>query len=130
MDVARKLLILARECGYRTDLDDIVMEGAVDSRFLKGATLDELMANLREYDAIFDKKVQKAKESGRVLRYVASIREGQCRCGIEAVDVSDPLYKVSGGENALAFTTDYYKPIPLVIRLWCRHCSDCCRCAF
>lgn len=116
MDVARKLLILARECGYRTDLDDIVMEGAVDSRFLKGATLDELMANLREYDAIFDKKVQKAKESGRVLRYVASIREGQCRCGIEAVDVSDPLYKVSGGENALAFTTDYYKPIPLVIR--------------
>lgn len=116
MDVARKLLILARECGYRIDLSDIQMQGAVDKKYLKGSTLDELMVNLKEYDAIFNEKVQKAKSEGKVLRYVASIKDGLCKCSVEAVSEHDPLYKVCGGENALAFTTDYYKPIPLVIR--------------
>lgn len=116
MDVARKLLILARECGYKIDLKDIEMEGAVDKQYLQGANAQEVLENLKHADSYFNEMVQKAKANGQVLRYVASIENGKCSCKIKAVDSSDPLFKVRGGENALAFTSDYYQPIPLVIR--------------
>ena len=51
-----------------------------------------------------------------MLRYVGSIRNGRCECSVTAVGPDSPLYKVRGGENALAFTTAYYQPIPLVVR--------------
>ncbi len=116
MDVARKLLILARECGYALELSDIKVESAVNSAFMKGNTAREVLDNLKEADAQFSARVQKAKAEGKVLRYVGTISEGMCTCSVQAVDESSPLFKVRGGENALAFTTAYYQPIPLVIR--------------
>lgn len=116
MDVARKLLILARECGYKIELSDIDMECAVDKKYLQGSNIQEIFANLALADNSFSQKVAQAKAEGKVLRYVASINDGKCSCKVVAVDSSDPLYKVRGGENALAFTSSYYQPIPLVIR--------------
>ena len=52
----------------------------------------------------------------KVLRYVGLIDEGRCKVRIEAVDGNDPLYKVKNGENALAFYSRYYQPLPLVLR--------------
>ncbi len=57
-----------------------------------------------------------AAEQGKVLRYVGLIDEGRCKVRIEAVDGNDPLYKVKNGENALAFYSRYYQPLPLVLR--------------
>ena len=51
-----------------------------------------------------------------VLRYVATIENGRCRVAVKEVDEDDPLFKVRDGENALAFITNYYQPIPLVLR--------------
>lgn len=116
LDVARKLLILARECGYELDLADVEVESAVPAQFLTGSTAEEVLTSLSRADADFDRRVEAARAEGRVLRYVASIKNGHCRCGLEAVGPQDPLFKVRGGENALAFTTAYYKPLPLVIR--------------
>jgi aspartokinase/homoserine dehydrogenase 1 len=51
------------------------------------------------------------------LRYVGNIEEdGTCRVKIAAVDGNDPLFKVKNGENALAFYSHYYQPLPLVLR--------------
>lgn len=116
MDVARKLLILAREAGYPLELSDIKVESAVNPAFMKGESAREVLENLKDADAQFSAMVQKAREDGKVLRYVGSIKEGICSCRIEAVDETSPLFKVRGGENALALTTYYYQPIPLVIR--------------
>ena len=117
MDVARKVLILARECGYELELSDIKVEAAVDSKFLEGSSAREVLDNLKFADEEFSSKVMEAKAQGKVLRYVATIsKDGECYCGVKACEASDPLYKVRGGENALAFTTAYYQPIPLVIR--------------
>ncbi|MBU3825978.1 MAG: bifunctional aspartate kinase/homoserine dehydrogenase I [Candidatus Anaerobiospirillum merdipullorum] len=115
-DVARKLLILARECGYALNLSDVEVEGAVDEQYLKGNSAEEVMAALAKADELFNHKVAAARAEGKVLRYVASIKDGKCSCKVEAVGPHDPLFKVRGGENALAFTTAYYKPLPLVIR--------------
>lgn len=61
-------------------------------------------------------RVATAKAEGKVLRYVGKISEGKCKVSIVAVDLNNPLYKVKDGENALAFYTRYYQPIPLLLR--------------
>lgn len=51
-----------------------------------------------------------------MLRYVGVIEEGRCKVQISAVGGNDPLFKVKDGENALAFYSQYYQPLPLVLR--------------
>ena len=74
------------------------------------------MTKLPQLNAEFKAKSEQAAKNGKVLRYVGSIENNQCSVKIEAVDSEDPLYKVKNGENALAFYTRYYQPIPLVLR--------------
>jgi len=115
-DVARKLLILAREAGMELNLDDVEIEQALPPGFDDTGTTDEFMARLPEADAYFKALQDKANEEGKVLRYIGSIEDGKCKCSIMAVDENDPLNKVKDGENALAFYSQYYQPIPLVLR--------------
>ncbi|WGE46846.1 bifunctional aspartate kinase/homoserine dehydrogenase I [Actinobacillus equuli] len=115
-DVARKLLILARETGLALEFDDIEVEGVLPKGFSEGMSKEEFLKVLPQVDAEFAQRVQAAKAEGKVLRYVGSITGDKCRVAIEAVDENHPLYKVKDGENALAFLTRYYSPIPLLLR--------------
>ncbi|WP_044470559.1 bifunctional aspartate kinase/homoserine dehydrogenase I [Mannheimia massilioguelmaensis] len=115
-DVARKLLILAREIGLELELEDVEVESVLPKGFSEGKSAAEFMEILPTLDAEFKKRVDKAQSEGKALRYVGQIKEGKCKVSIVEVDSDDPLYKVKNGENALAFYTRYYQPIPLLLR--------------
>lgn len=116
MDVARKLLIIAREVGMELELDDIEVMPVMPEGFAADAAIDELPARLKELDDDFAGRVATAKAEGAVLRYVGRIGEGRCRVSVEAVPADKPLGAIRDGENALVMHTDYYQPIPMVLR--------------
>ncbi|MFC3092653.1 bifunctional aspartate kinase/homoserine dehydrogenase I [Alteromonas sediminis] len=115
-DVARKLLILAREAGISLELSDIDIESVLPEGFAGNDDIESFMARLHECDHAFAEKVEAAKQAGKVLRYIGKIEHGSCKVSIEAVLPDHPLAVIRDGENALAIHSDYYQPKPYVIR--------------
>ncbi|PPI87947.1 bifunctional aspartate kinase/homoserine dehydrogenase I [Candidatus Pantoea edessiphila] len=117
MDVARKLLILAREVGYKLELKDIIIEPLLPNDLKKIKDVNDFMEYLSKFDDLFQDRVSRARNHGKVLRFVGTIDQGGiCKVKINEVEENNPLHKIKNGENALAFYSRYYQPIPLVLR--------------
>ncbi|MES2607572.1 MAG: bifunctional aspartate kinase/homoserine dehydrogenase I [Pseudomonadota bacterium] len=116
MDVARKVLIVAREAGLQVELDDVVIEPLFPAGFSSTGNVAEFLSNLKTVDTYFAEKLMDLKAENKVLRFVGAIANGVCSVGMQAVGTAHPLYPIKGGENAFAFKTKRYSPIPLVIR--------------
>jgi aspartokinase/homoserine dehydrogenase 1 len=116
MDVARKLLIIAREVGLELELDDIEIEPVIENGFASDADSSELISRLETLNEGFAKRVEAASAEGSVLRYIGRIEDGRCSVCVVTVPNDKPLGAIRDGENALVFHTRYYQPIPLVLR--------------
>ncbi|ADQ16393.1 aspartate kinase [Leadbetterella byssophila DSM 17132] len=115
-DVARKILILARECGIKLELEDVEITPILSERALAAPTVDAFYQVLEEENEIYAKQIQTAHEEGKRLRFIARFEEGKAKIGLTAVDATHPFYSLAGSENIVSFTTDRYLHNPLVIK--------------
>ncbi|QGX39060.1 bifunctional aspartate kinase/homoserine dehydrogenase I [Permianibacter aggregans] len=116
MDVARKLLILLRDSGSIAELSDINVENIFPADFDLNGNVSDFMQRLPEVDSYFAERIEKLKQHNKALRFAGVIEQGKARVGLIEVDREHPLYPIRDGENALAFYTRRYDPVPLVIR--------------
>jgi aspartokinase/homoserine dehydrogenase 1 len=116
LDVARKVVILARECGLDISLKDVAVEGLVSSS-MTGLSVDDFLAALPKIDQEWKVKNEEARKAGESLRFVGSIDlSGKATVGVRRYKLEHPFSNLRGGENIIAFTTERYREYPLIIQ--------------
>jgi homoserine dehydrogenase len=113
-DVARKVLILGRTAGWPLEEADLTIE-ALYSGWLANVSLEEFLENTHTLDSEYALRVQKAKDEGKVLRYVAQVSSEGGDVGLVPVDREGPLGVLRGPANHIALHTRRYNAVPLVI---------------
>ncbi|HEX8209303.1 MAG TPA: bifunctional aspartate kinase/homoserine dehydrogenase I [Longimicrobium sp.] len=115
-DVARKVVILAREMGLPLEVGDVELEGLVPAG-LEGGTVDDFLDGLRHHNGRMSALWNEARARGEVLRFVGSVeRDGRARVGLRAVPASHPFAGLTGTDNLVRFETRRYTPNPLVVQ--------------
>jgi len=116
-DVARKVVILARESGLKVELADVPVQSLVPEP-LRGASLDDYLARLPEFDSHMAQLFAEASAAGEVLRYVGIVDPGPAGCRVELrrYKRSHAFGGLSGSDNMLSFSTSRYSATPLVIQ--------------
>ena len=115
-DVARKILILARDAGYRMELDDVSIEPFLPESCQNTASLDEFWEKLKAYDAEFEEKRKALEARDCIYRLVATFDKGKASISLGEYEKGHLFYGIEGTDNIVLFTTDRYPEKPLVIR--------------
>lgn len=114
-DVIRKIVILARESGYRIETADVEKHLFIPEEFFNG-TIDDFMKMVEAYDETFDEKRKKADSQDKRFRFVARYADGRASVGLEEIPMGHPFYNIEGSNNMIALTTERYKEFPIVIK--------------
>lgn len=116
-DVARKLIILAREIGLDLELADIRVKSLVPEALKAVPMASEFLAKLPEYDAGMAKLQTEAQAEGQVLRYVGVLEAGgQASVELKRYPLSHPFARLSATDNIIAFQTTRYSKQPLIVQ--------------
>lgn len=116
MDVARKVVILAREIGVPLELEDVAVEGLVPEE-MQNLSVPEFLKALPEADDAMSALFEEAAERGEVLRYVGSIdRDGKASARLTSYPASHPFARIQMTDNIVLFSTRRYQPNPLVVQ--------------
>ena len=116
MDVARKLIILAREMGLKLELGDVKVESLVPGA-LADCGVDDFLERLTEFDAPMLGRLEAARARGHVLRYVGSVSvDGKAEVGLVELPKSHPFANIALTDNIVRFQTARYDQNPLIVQ--------------
>jgi aspartokinase/homoserine dehydrogenase 1 len=115
-DVARKVVILAREMGLRLELSDVDLEGLVPAE-LRGGSVDEFLARLSEHDATLTGWWADAHARGERLRFVGAVdRDGGASVRLRSYPATHAFSRLNLTDNIVQFSTRRYSPNPLIVQ--------------
>jgi aspartokinase/homoserine dehydrogenase 1 len=115
-DVARKILILAREAGFPLEPEDVTINKLLPESCLSAPTIPAFFEELERNNTYFETLLTDAEAKGEKLRFVASFENNKAVIELRSVDPEHPFYMLSGSDNIVSFTTERYKDRPLVVK--------------
>lgn len=115
LDVARKLLILARTAGYEVDMDDIELIPFVPKEYGTHTDPDGYMDAIAAEDERIANMFQEAKNNNQRVRFVAEMTvqdDGTVKLftGLKNVDADEPLGRLEGAANLFQMVADDAAP--------------------
>lgn len=114
-DVIRKLVILAREAGYKVEKTDVEKHLFIPDEFFEG-NIEEFWKNLPKLDADFETRRKQLDAEGKRWRFVATFDHGKLSVALKEVDSTHPFYNLQGSNNIVALTTERYREYPMLIQ--------------
>ena len=114
-DVIRKLVILAREAGYRVEQSDVKRNLFIPESFFEG-TLEDFWRQVQTLDEHFERQRQQLEAEGKHFRFVARMENGACEVGLQAVDSHHPFFDLEGSNNIIMISTERYHEYPMIIK--------------
>jgi aspartokinase/homoserine dehydrogenase 1 len=115
-DVARKLLILAREAGYRLEREEISVEGLVPNEIQAVSDPEAYINSLSALDLLWEGLATRARTGGNRLTYLATFDGNRASVGIAEVPKESPFVRLLPSENAVHYYSDRHTPLPLTIQ--------------
>ncbi len=116
VDVARKLLILARESGEMLEMDAIENDPFLPKECMEAASVELFYETLKTNEAVFQKLFSLAESNQCKLKYVAAFKDGKSKVGLQEIPVGHPFYNLEGKDNIVMFYTNRYTDQPMIIK--------------
>ena len=119
-DVARKLLILARELELENELKEVEIKNLIPQN-LRSGSADDFLANLE----LLNEEYQTLKENQKpnhVIRYIGELsgdlskEKGNLEVKLVSVPVNTPLGSLKGSDAIFEIYTESYGEQPIVIQ--------------
>lgn len=116
IDVARKILILARENGETMEIDDIINESFLTKTNLESKSVDDFYKTLKADEGHFQQLYASAQKKNCQLKYVAEFKKGKAKVGLKEIPEGHPFYNLAGKDNIVMFYTQRYPEQPLIVK--------------
>ncbi len=116
IDVARKILILARESGHVLELSDLVNNAFLPQQSLETTTVEDFLESIKLHEPHFSSILQEANAQQCRLKYVAQFENGKASVGLQNIAPNHPFYNLEGSDNIVLFYTDRYSEQPLIVK--------------
>lgn len=115
VDVVRKILILARESGYKLEMGDVKVNKFIPEPYFEGS-IEDFFNRIHEVDHDFEQRRQQLEASGKKWRFVARLEEGRAEAELMEVGIGHPFYDLEGSNNVVMYTTERYQEFPMLIK--------------
>ena len=116
IDVARKILILIRESGYKMEIEEIENKSFLPIACMETANNEDFFKSLTQYASHFEGILAEANAKESRLKFVAQFEDGKASVGLQFIPKDHPFYNLEGKDNIVLFYTDRYVDQPLLIK--------------